>query len=79
LGARLTNLQCKKIIVVKSKVVKTGYYLAESYKEGYGSKRAVLLMILMIYLISCMRVTCPAHVIFVVAIHVTMLTYAYKL
>jgi hypothetical protein len=42
-------LLCKKIIVVKSKEVKTVWYnsqkwtnLAESTKEGYGPKRAVL-------------------------------------
>jgi hypothetical protein len=31
---------------VKLKVVKTGYSLAESSKEGYGSKRAVLLLMM---------------------------------
>jgi hypothetical protein len=33
-------LLCKKIIVAKSKEVKTGCNLAEYSKEGYGSKRA---------------------------------------
>jgi hypothetical protein len=33
-------LLCRKITGVKSKEVKTGCNLAESYKEGYGSKRA---------------------------------------
>jgi hypothetical protein len=32
---------CKKITAAKSKEVKTGCNLAESSKEGYGSKRAV--------------------------------------
>jgi hypothetical protein len=32
---------------VKSKEVKTGCNLAESFKEGYGFKRAVLLMMMM--------------------------------
>jgi hypothetical protein len=47
LDPKLATLLCKKIIVAKSKEVKTGCNLAESSKEGYGSKRAVLLMILM--------------------------------
>jgi hypothetical protein len=34
LDSRLTTLLCKKNIVAKSKEVKTGYNLAESYKEG---------------------------------------------
>jgi hypothetical protein len=33
------NLACKNIIVAKSKEMKTGSNLAESSKEGYGSKR----------------------------------------
>jgi hypothetical protein len=44
------------MIVAKSKEVKTGWYnsqewinLAESFKEGYGPKRAVSTMIVMIY------------------------------
>jgi hypothetical protein len=36
------NLLCKEINVAKSKEVKTGSDLAESYMESYGSKRAVL-------------------------------------
>jgi hypothetical protein len=32
---------------VKSKEEKTGYNLTESFKEGYGSKRAVLPMMVM--------------------------------
>jgi hypothetical protein len=42
LDARLPTLFCKRIIVAKSKEVKTGCNLAEFSKEGYGSKRAVL-------------------------------------
>jgi hypothetical protein len=37
-----------KIIVAKSKEVKTGCNLAE-FKEGYGSRRAVLPMMMMYY------------------------------
>jgi hypothetical protein len=45
LGAKLTTLLCKKIIVPKSKEVKT-----KSSKEGYGYKRAVLpLMMMMMF------------------------------
>jgi hypothetical protein len=48
----LPTLVCKKIIVAKSKEVKTGWSdlktsLAESSKEENGSKRAVLLMMMM--------------------------------
>jgi hypothetical protein len=46
LEARLTSLLCKKINVAKSKEVKTGLNLAESSKEGYGSKRALFPMIM---------------------------------
>jgi hypothetical protein len=38
------TLLCKKIIVAKSKEVKTRYSPAESSMEGYGSKRAILPM-----------------------------------
>jgi hypothetical protein len=38
---------CKKIIIAKSKDVKTGSNLAGSSKEGYGSKRGVLSMMMM--------------------------------
>jgi hypothetical protein len=41
LDARLTALLVKKITVARSKEVKTGRNLAESSKEGYGSKTAV--------------------------------------
>jgi hypothetical protein len=38
---------------MKSEEVKTGYNLAESSKEGYGSKRAVLpMIIIMIWFLS---------------------------
>jgi hypothetical protein len=52
LDARLTTLLCKKKnIVAKSKEVKTGCNLAESSKEGCGSKRTVLqiMMTIMIF------------------------------
>jgi hypothetical protein len=38
-------LLCKKI-VAKSREVKTGFNPTESSKEGYGSKRAVLPMMM---------------------------------
>jgi hypothetical protein len=37
----------KSIIVAKSKEVKTRYTLAESSRKGYGSKGAVLLVVMM--------------------------------
>jgi hypothetical protein len=40
-------LLCIKIIVTKSKEVKTGCNLAESSKEGCGSNRVVLPMMMM--------------------------------
>jgi hypothetical protein len=46
LEAKLTNLLCRKIIVTKSKEVKTRSNLAESSKEGYGSESAVLLLMI---------------------------------
>jgi hypothetical protein len=42
----MKTLFFKKIIVTKYKEVKTGFNLAESFKEGYGSQRAVLPMII---------------------------------
>jgi hypothetical protein len=39
-------------MVAQSKEVKTGCSLAESYKEGYGSKWAVLPMMMMM-MITC--------------------------
>jgi hypothetical protein len=52
LDARLTTLLCKqKSIVAKSKEVKTGTNLAESFKEGYGLKTAVLPMMMMMMMI----------------------------
>jgi hypothetical protein len=51
LDARLTTLLCeKKIIVAKSKEVKTGSNLSESSKEGYGSKTAVLPEVVMMWI-----------------------------
>jgi hypothetical protein len=38
----MTALFCEKNNVAKSKDVKPGCNLAESSKEGYGSERAVL-------------------------------------
>jgi hypothetical protein len=51
-GERLIILLCKKFILARSKEVETGMVqfktnLAEYSKEGYGSKRAVLLMMMM--------------------------------
>jgi hypothetical protein len=43
---RLITLLCKDITVAKSQKVKTGCSLAESSVEGYGSKRAVLPMMM---------------------------------
>jgi hypothetical protein len=43
------TLLCKKINVAKSREVKTGRNLAGSSKEGCGSKRAVLPMMMTIY------------------------------
>jgi hypothetical protein len=43
------TLLCKKIVVTKSKEVKTGCNLIESSKECYGSESAVLPM-MMIFL-----------------------------
>jgi hypothetical protein len=37
---------CVKVIIAKSKEVKTGSNLADSYKEGYFSKVAVLSMMM---------------------------------
>jgi hypothetical protein len=45
-----------KIIVPKSKEVKTGRGLAESSKEAYGSKRSVLTMTNMMMVLSGMAV-----------------------
>jgi hypothetical protein len=47
LDAGLTTLLRKKITVAKSKEMETGCSLAESSKEGCGSKRAVLPMMMM--------------------------------
>jgi hypothetical protein len=43
----VTTLLCEKIILIESKEVKTGSKLVESSKEGYGSKSAVFLMMMM--------------------------------
>jgi hypothetical protein len=47
LDARLTTLLCKKNIVTKPKEMKAGWNLAKSSKEGDGSKRAVLQIMMM--------------------------------
>jgi hypothetical protein len=54
LDATLTTLLCKKI-VMKFKEAKTGCKLAESSKKGFGSKRAVLSMIIIIIIIIIMN------------------------
>jgi hypothetical protein len=50
LGERLTTLNCK-IIVAKSKKDNAASKLAESSKEGYGSRRTVFLMLLLLLLL----------------------------
>jgi hypothetical protein len=52
LGASLTTLFHKEIIVEKSKEVKTGCNLADSSKEGYGPKRVVLPMMMKYFYLS---------------------------
>jgi hypothetical protein len=47
LDASLTTLLCKRITVVKSKEVKTGYNLAEASKEDCDSNKAALPMMMM--------------------------------
>jgi hypothetical protein len=51
LAAKLTTLLGKKIIIKKYKEVNTGRNLAESSKEGYGTHRAVLPMMLTMMMI----------------------------
>jgi hypothetical protein len=46
------TLHCKKIIVAKSKEVKTGCNLVESSQEVYGPIRAVLPMTMMMMTIK---------------------------
>jgi hypothetical protein len=53
-------LLCKKIIVAKFKEMKTGCNLVESSKEGYGSKRAVLPMMMMMMMKHRMIKKCEA-------------------
>jgi hypothetical protein len=45
-GRKANDLLCKKIIVAKSKEEKIGCNLVESSKEGHGSKRAILPMMM---------------------------------
>jgi hypothetical protein len=47
LDARVTTLLYKKRVVEKSKEVKTGSNLTESSKECYGTKSAVLPLMMM--------------------------------
>jgi hypothetical protein len=47
LDARLTTLLYKTIIIEKYEEVKTGCNLAEFSRKGYGSKRTVLPVIMM--------------------------------
>jgi hypothetical protein len=45
---------CKKNTVATSKKVKTGFSLAESSNKGYGFKRTVLpMMMVMIFISEC--------------------------
>jgi hypothetical protein len=46
-GHKADDLAVYKFIVARSKKVKTGSNLAESSKEGNGSKRAILPMMMM--------------------------------
>jgi hypothetical protein len=46
-GRKADDLLCERITLAKSKDVKTGCTLADSSKEGYGSKRAVLPVMMM--------------------------------
>jgi hypothetical protein len=48
---RLTTLLCKNNDCAKWKEAKTGSNLAESYKQGYGSKSALLPMMMNIIMI----------------------------
>jgi hypothetical protein len=45
---------CRKIIIAKSEVVKTGCIVVESSKEGYGLKRAVLPLMMMMMAVVVM-------------------------
>jgi hypothetical protein len=60
LDARLTTLLCEINVVAKSKEVKTGSNLAEPSKEGYGSERDVLPMI-MIMIMMMIRIKTSAY------------------
>jgi hypothetical protein len=44
---RLTTFLCKNLLLQNPKNIKTGSNLAESSKEGYGSKKTVLPMMTM--------------------------------
>jgi hypothetical protein len=47
LDARPTTLLCKRSIVAKSKEMKTGCNLADFSKQSYGSRNAVLPVMMM--------------------------------
>jgi hypothetical protein len=51
LDVRLTTLLCKKIIVAKSKEVKTGSNMAELPVEVYSSKMGSFIIIIIIIVI----------------------------
>jgi hypothetical protein len=53
-GLKADDLALSKITVAKSEEVKTECKLAESCKEGYGSKRDVLPMIMIMMIIIMM-------------------------
>jgi hypothetical protein len=48
LGSKAEELSREKGIVAKSKKVKTGWKLEKLSKEGYGSERAILPLMMMI-------------------------------
>jgi hypothetical protein len=62
LNVRLTALVCKRIIVAKSKEVKTGSNLEESSKEGCGSEKVVfpmmmiMMMTVVLYYINVLQI-----------------------
>jgi hypothetical protein len=63
LDSRLTNLLHKKIIVAKSKE-KTGWNLAESFKEDYGSNRSLLPMMMMMMMMMMILFVNVTHISF---------------
>jgi hypothetical protein len=55
LDSRLMTLLCKKNIVAKSKAVKTGCNQPESFKKCYGTKRAVLPVMMIMIMMMIMK------------------------